>query len=497
MIKDAQVKGLMNLMSSGTPLCTAAMKCGMSEPTARKYHAVGKLPSQIRVAHNWRTRTDPFESVWSSEVEPLLKDNPGLEAKTIFEHLQEKHQQLFSDGQLRTLQRRIRHWRALYGQSQEVFFPQLHYPGVIGCSDFTEMSSLNITINGKHFVHLLYHFVLTYSNWEHGTVCFTESFESLSEGLQNALWKLGGVPEKHRTDCLSAAVNNLKDVREFTTRYQSVMNHYGLKAQHTNPNSGNENGDVEQRHYRIKRTVDQTLMLRGSRDFECREQYELFLSDLFEKVNKCRRERLVQEIAVLKALPSRRLPVYAELKDTPVSNASTIRVKHNVYSVHSRLIGQHVDVHVYAGHLDIYYKHSFVERLDRLSGSDGHRINYRHVIDWLVRKPGAFASYRYKADLYPSSNFRIAYDLLHEHNPQHADREYIAILEIAAKHSETLANKALEMLIAKGSLQTNTEVLHLVQWLSNQQIMPTASCTITDVNLCEYDTLLTQLVVAS
>lgn len=176
MVKDAQVKGLMRLMSTGTPLSTAAMKSGMSEPTARKYNKVGRLPSQIRAPHEWRTRPDPFIEVWAAEIEPILKDNPGLEAKTIFTALQEKLPGQFNDGQLRTLQRRFRHWRALYGQSQEVFFPQVHHPGELGSSDFTEMNSLKITIQSELFNHLLYHFVLTYSNWEAGTVCFTESF---------------------------------------------------------------------------------------------------------------------------------------------------------------------------------------------------------------------------------------------------------------------------------------------------------------------------------
>ena len=427
MVKDAQVKGLMRLMSTGTPLSTAAMKSGMSEPTARKYNKVGRLPSQIRAPHEWRTRPDPFIEVWAAEIEPILKDNPGLEAKTIFTALQEKLPGQFNDGQLRTLQRRFRHWRALYGQSQEVFFPQVHHPGELGSSDFTEMNSLKITIQSELFNHLLYHFVLTYSNWEAGTVCFTESFESLSEGLQNALWKLGGTPIGHRTDCLSAAVNNLQDIREFTQRYQSLINHYGLVGQRTNPNSGNENGDVEQRHYRIKRAIDQALMLRGSRDFESREEYECFLSCQFEKANKGRQQRFAEEIATLHHLPGTRLPVYTELNGIPVSNASTIRVNRNTYSVHSRLIGEHVDVHVYAGHIDVYYNRTFVESIVRLSGRAGHCINYRHVIDWLVRKPGAFAAYRYQADLFPSSNFRIAYDLLREQNSRYADKEYVRI----------------------------------------------------------------------
>lgn len=499
MVKDAQVKGLLRLMSSGTPLSRAAMKSGMSEVTARKYRKVGRLASEIRTPHEWHTRPDPFARVWSSEIEPLLSTNPGLQAKTVLEHLQERYPELGA-GQLRTLQRRFREWRALHGEAKEVFFPQQHHPGVLGSSDFTQMRSLEIRVGGAPFDHLLYHFVLTYSNWEDVTVCFTESLESLSEGLQNALWRLGGVPAKHRTDCLTAAVNNLKDVREFTARYKAILAHYALSGQHTNPDSGHENGDVEQRHRRLRTAIDQALMLRGSRDFDSRGEYDGFLATILEKLNRGRRSRLAEEMALLRPLPRTRLPVYVELRQIPVSNASTLRVRCNVYSVHSRLRDEHVDVHLYADHLDVYYNRTFVERLPRCRGRARHRIDYRHVIDWLVRKPGAFADYRYRADLFPSSNFRIAYDMLREHDPCAADREYLAILQHAAQESETMTEKALELLIARGAALTgHVEVVELVRWLSEQSSTRSRVAqlgTVETVSLEQYDRLLVSAEVA-
>lgn len=494
MVRDAQVKGLLRFMTSGMSLSTAALKSGMSETTARKYRKVGRLPSQIQPSHEWRTRPDPFAEVWSAEIEPLLSTNPGLQAKTVFEHLLERHPQRFDAGQLRTLQRRFREWRALHGEGKEVFFPQQHHPGVMGSSDFTEMNSLGISIGGTPFGHLVYHFVLTYSNWEDVTVCFTESLESLSEGLQNALWRLGGVPAKHRTDCLTAAVNNLKDVREFTARYKAILAHYGLEGTHTNPDSGHENGDVEQRHRRLRGAVDQALMLRGSRDFESRREYEGFVTEIVTKLNRTRRSRLDEEVALLRPLPRLRLPVYVELRRLPVSNASTIRVRCNVYSVHSRLRDEHVDVHLYADHLDVYYNRTFVERLPRLRGRAQHHIDYRHVIEWLVRKPGAFADYRYRAELFPTSNFRIAYDLLRELDPRVADREYLAILHCAAQTSEAMTERALELLIARGgALGGHTEVVQLVEWLSRHDRGQTAGAElgkVEPVSLAQYDGLL-------
>ena len=182
--------------------------------------------------------------------------NPGLEAKTLFEALQRKYPGQFADGQLRTLQRRIKRWRATEGPEREVFFAQQHVPGRLGQSDFTHMNELGITIGGQSFPHMLYHFVLTYSNWEAVTVCYSESFESLSEGLQNALWELGGVPLEHRTDRLSTAVNNVSEEREFTARYEALLRHYRMAGQKIQTGKANENGDVEQRHHRLKRAVE-------------------------------------------------------------------------------------------------------------------------------------------------------------------------------------------------------------------------------------------------
>jgi len=204
MVTNRQVRRLMEMLGKGKDLAVAAAKADMDEKTARKYRQLGKLPSELKVEHTWRTREDPFVDVWA-EVKEKLEINPGLEAKTLFEDLQRRYPGRFADGQLRTLQRRVKIWRALEGPPKEVFFPQVHKPGELCESDFTHMSTLGVTIQRQPFDHLIYHFVLTYSNWETGTICFSESFESLSEGLQNALWELGRVPKIHRTDRLSAA----------------------------------------------------------------------------------------------------------------------------------------------------------------------------------------------------------------------------------------------------------------------------------------------------
>jgi len=488
MVEDQQVKKLMDMLQKEKTLSLAAAKSGMDEKTARKYRRMRKLPSEVKVDHTWQTRKDPFEEVWD-DIRAKLTVNGGLEAKTLFEDLQRRFPGLFADGQLRTLQRRIKSWRALEGPPKEVFFAQVHKPGDLSQSDFTSMDSLGITIGGQFFAHLLYHFVLTSSNWETGTICFSESFESLSEGLQNALWELGGVPKSHRTDRLTTAVQKVDHPEEFTRRYDALLRHYGLQGQKTQAASPNENGDVEQRHHRFKKAVGQSLMLRGSRDFSCRDEYAVFLQKLFDQLNAGRRARFEEELEVLRRLPARRLESCKRLNGVRVGQGSTIRVNHNTYSVDSRLIGEVVNVRLYAEKVEVWYGQRLLETMPRLRGEGKYLIQYRHIIDWLVRKPGAFANYRYRGELFPSSRFRIAYDALkRRHVPLEADRQYLKILHLAAQESETLVDETLRSLIDLELPITAKVVKELVE--SGQQLEPATEISIPAVALSAYDALL-------
>jgi hypothetical protein len=487
MVKDGQVRLLMTLINKEQTLQTAAAKAGMTEKTARKYRRLGKLPSQVQSRHTWRTREDPFEADWAW-IEELVDYNPALEAKTIFEALQRRHPGRYQDGQLRTLQRRLKSWRATRGPSREVFFPQTYYPGEWSESDFTHMKVLGITINGVAFDHMLYHFVLCYSNWETGTVCFSESFESLSVGLQNALWQLGGVPRFHRTDNLTAAVHPVGAPEVFTDAYRGLAHHYGFVSRKTQPHCPHENGDVEQRHFRFRKALDQALMLRGSRDFASRRDYEVFLERLFEQLNAGRRDRLREELKVLGTLPVRRQGDYRQISGQ-VSQASTIRVLKNSYSVHSRLIGETVSVRIYAEYLEVWYGQRKVDHLPRLRGENRHHINYRHIIDWLVRKPGAFEHYAYKKDLFPSSQFRMAYDLLREQQGiPSGNKQYLKLLELAARTSETAVNDMLRFFLGRGIPITFETVEAKVHSL--QHPPPVTEVHVEPVDLAAYDRLL-------
>lgn len=487
MVTNQQVRRLKLLIKTEKTIAIAASKAGMDEKTARKYVKSKKLPEEMQKDHTWRTRKNPFKDVWNDEVREYLDINPGLESKTLFEYLQHKYPGVFSDGQLRTLQRRVKIWRAMEGPPKEVFFPQEHHPGRLSESDFTDMKKLRVTIEGEHFVHLIFHFVLVYSNWETGTICFSESYESLSEGLQNALWELGGVPIAHRTDRLSAAVHKVGHPEEFTRHYSSLLKHYGLKGQKIQAGKANENGDVEQRHFRFKKAVDQALMLRGSRNFSSRQKYEFFLHQIFKQLNEGRKERHKEELKAIRPLPCKRLDD-CKKERVKVGSSSTIRIQNNVYSVHSRLIGEWVNVHIHAEYLDVYYAQKIIEKIPRIKGDDKHSIQYRHIIDWLLRKPGAFENYRYRDDLFPTSRFRMAYDYLKSHNPLHGPKEYLKILYLAAKESESKVDNALRHLFYQEEPISADIVETLIK--SDQVIPSVTDVMIAEINLASYDELL-------
>lgn len=463
----------------------AAAKAGMDLKTARKYLQSGTMPGEERLDRAWRTRPDPFAEVWD-EGQAEKEFNPGLEAKTLFEEMQRRYPGRFTDGQLRTLQRKFKEWRATEGPAREVFFAQVHEPGRLCQSDFTHMTGLGVTINRQSFPHLTYHFVLTYSNWEAFTICHSESFEALSEGVQNALWELGGVPRDHRTDRLTAAVNNLSDQDEFTRRYDALLKHYGMNGQKIQAGRANENGDIEQRHYRFKRAVEQDLLLRGSRDFVSVEQYRLFLKRVQDQLNAGRRPRLIEEMKALRALPNGRLDSVKRLK-VRVDSGSLISVGNNNYSESSRLIGERVEARVTAETVAIWYANRKVDELPRLRGRGKHRVDYRHTIDWLVRKPGAFENYRYKEDLFPTSRFRMAYDALRQSAPNSGNRQYLAILYLAATEGETRVDTALRILLERTEEVTSDGVAGM---LRNTESMPPATdVKVAEVSLAIFDEL--------
>jgi hypothetical protein len=484
---DAQVRKLMEELNKHGKVGLAAARSGMDPKTAAKYRDAGRFPSALKRPRNWRTRKDPFDAVWPDIVE-RLKEASELEAKTLFEELLEKEPEKYQVGQLRTLQRRVRQWRAQQGPEKTVFFSQVHRAGEAMQTDFTWATDLGVTIGGEAFPHMLCHPVLPYSNWEWATVCHSESMAALKRGVQAALFHLGRVPRFHQTDNSTSATHNISDgKRSFNEEYAALMRHLSMEPRTIWPGESEQNGDVEALNGVFKRRLKQHLLVRGSHDFESAEAYEAWVQAVATKANRVRTAQVAEELAVMRTLSVERLPECRE-EEATVTAWSTIRIKHNAYSVPSRLIRERVRVLVYDDRLEVLHKGQHQLTVDRLRGRNGHCVNYRHIIWSLVQKPGAFERYRYREDLFPTLAFRRAYDTLHERQAgRKADLEYLRILHLAASTMESDVEAALELLLTSGGLSSADDVKNMVS--PAQPTVP--ALAVPEIDLHRYDALLT------
>ena len=425
-----------------------AMKAGMSRKTAGKYLRQDNAMEQRLVPHTWRTREDPLEGLWPRALE-MLRDAPELEAKALFEHLLAGSPGTVGEKHLRTFQRRVRRWRLAEGPEQEVFFTQDHKPGGVLAVDWTDMGGLGITIQGRALVHKLFHAVLPYSNWEWAVRANSESTLSLRAGLKAALGRLGKVPRELLTDHSSTATHQLNrggSTRVFNDEYLSICGHFGITPRTINVGRPQENGSCESSHGHLKRRIRQHLLLRGSGDFVSEEEYDGFLIKVLESANLRRTKRLGEELAAMRETAIGDLPDYRELM-VSVRNDSTIRINKMVYSVPSRLIGVKLLARIHESRIVLLEGAQEVARLPLSRGDRGAVIDFRHLIGHLLRKPGAFAGYRWREELFPSLVYRAAYDHLTRAGVE-ADRRYLEVLKLAADEGQTAVENALEHLLA-------------------------------------------------
>ena len=467
---DAQVRILMRERKKGRTQEQAAAKANLkSRKTAARYEQLGLLPSQLKRPRTYRTRPDAFVEDWP-QVKQMLSDAPELEAKALFEWLQEQNPGKYQENQLRTFHRRVARWRAL-NQPQVASLEQIHEPGEIMELDGTWLTKLGVTIQDQPFKHILIHCVLSYSNWEWGRVVQSESLGAVRLGLQSTLVKLGYVPRILQTDNSSAATRWLgireegeeNNRRAYTRDYLHLLEHYGLEPQTIHVASPNENADVEAAHGVLKRALKQELLLRGSREFEDIEAYEAFLFEVMDKRNKQRQKRLAEEVAAMKPLKATPLANSVKRK-VRVSSSSLIRVLKKTYSVPTSLIGKEVTVYVHEWSLDVYYAGQLLDTLPRLIGQKSHHVNYRHLIDTLLRKPGGFRRYRYREDLFPQLVFRQAWEQLNQwHPPRRADIVYLRVLRLAARTFESDVTAALKLLVNRGQRWDETDLEQLLE----------------------------------
>lgn len=482
-----QIQMLMKYSKTLT-LEAAALKAGMSLRTARRYVNAG---GQMGEKKDWKwrqTHKDVFADIWPV-VEEMLHKEPGLQGQTLMQWLIDLDEEKYCWTQLRTLQRRIRKWRALKGPDQEVIFPQRHIPGKQSQSDWTHCNELGVTIGGQPFQHMLFHFMLVYSRWETAFISHSESFESLTMGYAKATAELGATAKEHRTDNLTAAVTNYGNSHVFTERWIAFLKHYEVDPSKNNAGVSHENGSVEKSHDLLKNALDQALKLRGSTDFSSVAHYEKFIRRILDQRNKGRKQRLAEEMALMKGIPEDNWNDPHEASPT-VTAFSTITVGKALYSVPSRLIGRVLKALIYPEVVRVFLDNNLVQEMPRLAAGT-KKINYRHVVAHLLRKPGALEAYQYREELFPTVVFRQAYDALVAKRPERADKEYLTILHQASLGSEQDVEAALVVLLQADRLPLSAAVKELVQDAFPEQL---PSVYIAPPDLCSFDDLFTHLV---
>ena len=433
--------------ASGMSQQVAADAVGISLRSAQRIDR-GELQAgaqQQAIGRHWRTRADPLVEVWDSVLLPMLERSPQLEPQTLLLHLERTFPGQEWYRRKRTLQRRVEQWRAMHGPAREVMFLQHHQPGVLGISDFTLLKGEPITVAGQVLEHRLFHFRLPYSGWCHVEVIHGgESFVALSEALQNALARCGGVPAEHRTDSLSACFRNRDGsyAGDYTSRYRELCAHLGVIATRNNRGVAHENGAIEGPHRHWKHRLEQQLIQRGSREFATETEYRQLVGQVTTTLNS-RYEvsgRLEIERLHLQPLPVERFADYEPVVVT-VRSTSTIEVRSITYSVPSRLIGQQLTVHLRHDRLDLYLRSHYALTLPRLHPQKGQkalrRIDFRHVIESLRRKPRALLRAQLQADILPSETWRQLWrQLLAALPPDEAAKVMVDALHVAAKTDE-------------------------------------------------------------
>ena len=479
----------------------AARKADMDRKTARKYIQTGKLPSELVQPRTWRTRTNPFDAEDWGTIVAKLTESPELEAKTLFEWLMATRPGKYTDGQLRTLQRHVNLWRVAHGPDREVFFAQHHTPGEAAQTDFTSATELGVTINGVLYDGMFCVLVLPYSNWQCATLCMSESMMAMRKGVQSALFQLGHVPRFHKTDNSTAATHRIPRAmrerlpgkkRPFNAEYLALMRHFDMEPRTTAVGQKEQNGDVEASHGALKRRIKQALLLRGSRDFDSLDAFQAMVQDVVQRANANRSVRLAEELATMKRVRSEKLAEYTETT-ADVSGWSTIRVRHCAYSVPSRFIKQTLRVRIYDASIEVFFGSNAepILRCARLIGHGLARIDYRHVIWSLVRKPRAFAHYVFREELFPSITFRRAYDSIQTpHHGTPGDLQYLRILFLAARTMESAVEAALQLLLEQRAAITSYAVRDLIDVDAKIEAPQQAPLA---VDLAAYDALIREM----
>jgi len=469
----------------------SAAKSGISERSGRRIDGQS-LDSFPKKNQGNSTREDPLNDVWDSRLVPLLETNPALTPATLFDWLGDNYPDQYDAKIIRTLQRRVKQWKIVHGPDKEVMFRQVKIPSLMAISDFTTLKRVTVTIQGVTFEHILYHYRLVFSGWCYVKIILGgESFAALSAGLQEALWRCGGVPIEHRTDSLSAAFNNNAEKEQLTVRYEALCKHYNIKPTRNNRGVSHENGAIESPNGHLKRKIEQALLIRESNDFDSLDGYQVFIDIIVGKINRSNQTRFQEELVLLNSLPKRRTHDYMQ-EYVVVTSSSTIELKRVTYSVPSKLVGARLCVHVHDDRLVMFSGHVEVFKTCRCFSKKGQRdrsIDYRHLIESLARKPGAFYHSQLRDELLPSEDYRQIWRYLDGNlDSRSASRYIVKVLLTAARNDcEGPLGRFILNHISRGQLPTETDYQKRFS-----TVVEIPDFTVTQHSLRDYDQLISQ-----
>jgi len=509
MVIRSQYRKLMKKYQKTGNVSQSAEHSGMTAKTARKYICGGFSDDSSKRERDWRTRADPFDRVWLEVVKHLEAMRSGqcrwVKAKELFDELMLQYPAELSAGMLRSFQRRVSEWKQLHACDEvaEVYFEQVHIPGHFLELDWFHSREMEVSIQGVKWKHLLCHTVLTYSNWEWVEPCQSESFASLKSTLQSTVFELGYVPQKLKTDNSSTATHDLKKIKAteqeaakggktkrcINAKLSVLLEHFGMGFQSIQVGKPNENGDVESANGHLRRYLLDRLSLRGHGDFNSIEAYRQWLHEQLRARNLRRQEKLNHEIAKMKKLVSPRLPEY-ERVNCSVNKYGLVRIGKGSYSVprqwrHLR----DIEGRLFDERVEIWGNGKVLASFETQPNLGGARIDYRHLLVDLLRKPGAFMHYRYREEFVPGEIWRLCFDqFLERRGVKLGSKEYLLVLGLTLENDRSAVEKALYRLLATDelSLEKVKELLGIMpRVFDHKDYVPEADLT-------HYDTILTQ-----
>ena len=451
---------------------------GVSKRTVIRYLKQGKIPTYKRTSP---TKKDPLDGFYDF-IKETLEETPTLSLPELYVLLDEKGYQ----GSERTLRRKTKKLRDKLAQ-KEVFFQRAPTPGEVIEGDFTE---LHLSIGGVKRVVYLWVSSMPYSNAFFATPFYHQTFECFALGSALAFEEFGGVAKKFRLDNMSPAVTKILKGKErlVTQRYAAFQQHYGFFQDFCNPASGNEKGNVESNNKWLKRKILNSISV-NKLSFKDLNSFQEFVWKLCRDHNEKDQVQKKFNEEILAPLPKSRFGCFSsEVAKVSKYSLFSVGKSGHSYSAPSQLIGLRLEARVYPNKIELIDRDEVVASHKRLYGPRGlASIQIEHVLDGLLRKPGAVNDWKHREVLFKRPVWRKFFEEMKGTGVSNPNKTYLACLKLMAKHGEDNLTVAMEMAMEEGLELNNRSLKDLLE----QESFNVYEMKPLEVDLGEYDQLLT------